>query len=96
MTDSQYYEYGSGGEVPMSKRETGGPAFPASPVVGSNGDLLRPADIGCEGMTLRDYFAAKAMAAIISADHKFEAKDELVALWAYKQADAMLAARDKT
>lgn len=40
----------------------GGPAFPSSPVIDGNGEKLRPADIGCEGMTLRDYFAAKTLA----------------------------------
>lgn len=36
----------------------GGPAFPRAMVAGC--------DMGCDGMTLRDYFAAKAMQAIIS------------------------------
>ncbi len=44
-----------------------------------------------EGMTLRDYFAAKAMQALVSADlmtpHDYVAND------AYSYADAMLKAR---
>lgn len=49
-----------------------------------------------EGMSLRDYFAAKAMAAWIGAivqheGHNWSAKD--FADEAYKSADAMLAAR---
>jgi hypothetical protein len=39
------------------------------------------------GMTLRDYFAAKAMAA------KFGGTKAYVAQWAYEMADAMLKAR---
>ncbi len=47
-----------------------------------------------KGMTLRDYFAAKAMAAMLSqpeAAHDWT--DEKVAEWAYNAADAMLIRR---
>jgi hypothetical protein len=45
-----------------------------------------------EGMTLRDYFAAKAMAALIAAS---VTDDEIkIARWAYSQADAMLTERE--
>lgn len=44
-----------------------------------------------EGMTLRDYFAAKAMAAIVDVTHN----PELFANHAYKVADAMIEARKK-
>lgn len=48
------------------------------------------------GMTLRDYFAAKAMQGIISSSNnscfQHGGKDG-VAYWAYKYADAMLEAR---
>jgi hypothetical protein len=40
-----------------------------------------------EGMTLRDYFAAKAMAAAAGENYKLHE----IAAWAYKMADAMLA-----
>lgn len=46
-----------------------------------------------DGMTLRDYFAAKAMQALIS---KYEGEDgsmETIPVDAYQYADAMLAAR---
>lgn len=43
------------------------------------------------GMTLRDYFAAKAMAAIVDVRHN----PELFANHAYKVADAMIEARKK-
>ena len=46
-------------------------------------------------MTLRDYFAAKAMVAFVTAKvddcHRFDAK---AAQFAYALADAMIAARD--
>lgn len=81
----------------MSK-ETGGPAFP----------YIETGDSGVrEGMTLRDYFAAKAMQALItepswgdgctptycrmSEEKNDEAK--MIAQSAYKLADAMLGAR---
>ena len=65
--------------------DKGGPAFPN---IGSVNDHQ------CQGMTLRDYFAAKAMQAAatnpIGADgFNFSQR----ATWAYQQADAMLKAR---
>ena len=61
----------------MSYEKTGGPAFPVK--------------MGCfeDGMTLRDYFAAKAMLGFITV----EVQQERIAKWAYEIADAMLAAR---
>ena len=50
-----------------------------------------------EGMTLRDYFAAKAMQGFCSLPADFESdRDsfEMTAKIAYEQADAMLKARD--
>ena len=50
------------------------------------------------GMTLRDYFAAKAMQGIFASNAKHDHKDEhifdAVAEAAYKQADAMMKARE--
>ena len=47
------------------------------------------------GMTLRDYFAAKAMQAIIArADNRFTTTLEFVGGKAYQYADAMLKARE--
>jgi hypothetical protein len=73
----------------MSNTKTGGPAFPAH---------------GYEGMTLRDYFAAKAMQAIVL-DHVEQRYwgteygiDEMLTFTAeraYQQADAMLKAREE-
>ena len=61
--------------------ETGGPAFPLD------------RDCCNVGMTLRDYFAAKAMEALILevADWKYMPNE--IANFAYAQADAMLKAR---
>ena len=44
------------------------------------------------GMSLRDYFAAKAMQAMT---HRGEANVQMVAVQAYAMADAMLKARDE-
>lgn len=74
----------------MSKYETGGPAFPETPV----GETYE----GSSGMSLRDYFAAKALpgciAAIMSLEcHRWFPTD--FAQEAYKMADAMLEERAK-
>ena len=66
-------------------KDTGGPAFPNAHFNNVN------------GMTLRDYFAAKAMQAIISqrgdfADANYDSP-VLIASASYMTADAMLKAR---
>lgn len=73
----------------MSGHNNGGPAFPSA-------NDVRIGEIGTAGhpgMTLRDYFAAKAMQALINA--KGESLDRIseVPEYAYQIADAMLAAR---
>lgn len=73
----------------MNKINDGGPAFPNVP----DGAGSRWADWGM-GMTLRDYFAAKAMQAAFTSP--IEASKEgqaYIAMHAYRMADAMLAAR---
>jgi hypothetical protein len=65
----------------MSNTNTGGPAFPSTHPHGQD-----------EGMTLRDYFAAKAMEGFISRGGNYDA--EFDADRAYVFADAMLKARD--
>ena len=77
----------------MSNTNTGGPAFPIHPQF--------PATVGCinsksdAGMTLRDYFAAKAMQGFASdPDWRVDMGPEETARAAYTQADAMLKARD--
>lgn len=82
----------------MSEINNGGPAFPVPGLSGlPNGQFIYPE----MGMTLRDYFAAKALPAAY-ADYCESARkigfDEGwkmgVALDAYAMADAMLAARE--
>lgn len=72
----------------MSKKiDNGGAAFPN---IGNIGLGLYPEF----GMSLRDYFAAKAMQAIIEADGiQYAEATDAHAKWAHEQADAMLAAR---
>jgi hypothetical protein len=47
-----------------------------------------------DGMTLRDYFAAKAIPGLLAAELVGEYSNEHVADIAYRIADAMLKARD--
>jgi hypothetical protein len=75
----------------MTNPNDGGPAFPRQDErLGEVG--LRE---GSDGMSLRDWFAGRALAGIISADgaQYFDAYTPH-AVTAYKQADAMLAARE--
>ena len=63
-------------------KETGGPAFPHG--------------MAFQGMTLRDYFAAKALD--ISMHHLkdyYGINKQNVAEWCYEMADAMLKEREK-
>ena len=48
-----------------------------------------------EGMTLRDYFAAKALQGLLVQEYFQNEGFKVVAEEAYKFADAMIAARDK-
>jgi hypothetical protein len=80
----------------MSNTNTGGSAFPSKKRIyraGYSTNEFEPV----EGMTLRDYFAAKAMQGIIASeklgDEEF-ATPEMYARDAYKYADAMLKARE--
>jgi hypothetical protein len=70
----------------MNNTNTGGPAFPFEYF----DEQLQRARV-MHGMTLRDYFAAKAMQTIAANPHWTE---EGIAEAAYKQADAMLKARE--
>ena len=47
------------------------------------------------GMSLRDYFAAKAMQGMLSKNTNGELVNELLAKFSYEIADAMLEARDE-
>ena len=70
----------------MSNTNTGKPAFPKTPFI----EIGTPQN----GMTLRDYFAAKAMQAEMAQGIHESDFDWMVAR-CYKAADAMLAARSQ-
>jgi len=75
------------------------PAFPVPSYVNASGETH---DVSFKGMTLRDYFAAKAMQVILQSqyedgiyvgDHD-NISEQVCANSAYIMADAMLKARD--
>lgn len=77
----------------MSNTNTGGPAFPIPLQSGQSWQGMAP----CDGMTLRDYFAAKALQGICAnQDNRAYKNPETFAVAAYTLADAMLAARSAT
>ncbi len=69
--------------VEAKRRTDGGPAFPVDNEV-----------YGPEGMSLRDYFAGKAMQALLVGLDEPPANN-ILAKWAYAYADAMLKEREK-
>lgn len=70
--------------------KTGGPAFPQSGVCTPEINSWDSEDFGGRGLTVRDYFAAKAMQAMIAAHEPFFFKQKT----AYEMADEMLRARE--
>ncbi len=76
--------------------DNGGSAFPRN-IVLQGDDVLNAAESFGEedpGMTLRDYFAAKAMQGMVTRIGRHDA--DLIAHDAYIMADALLAARGKS
>jgi hypothetical protein len=74
----------------MSNTNTGGPAFPCERQLTDQDVLV------FEGMTLRDYFAAKAMQGLyFDADWRIDMDCSDTAYAAYAMADAMLRAREE-
>lgn len=78
----------------MSNKNDGGYAFPMEAT-----DATARRDCN-QGMTLRDYFAAKALPDLIAGYSKnqgsgpyLDASPDEIAYWAYRYADAMLKAR---
>ena len=69
----------------MSTINNGGPAFP----------LKEPMSSDSEGMTLRDYFAAKALQGWISNPGPSDETLDEVAQWSYRVADAMIKIRSQ-
>lgn len=84
----------------MSNTNTGGPAFPTLMREWriEEGDLAGNTGFECvdPGMTLRDYFAAKAMQGYFERLRATQyVPHEQVAVDAYRMADAMLKARNQ-
>ncbi len=76
----------------MSDKDTGGPAFPCDRIsCGSENAVFSG-----HGMTIRDYFAAKAMQGVLSNPNcPMQISDDVLATQAYDLADAMLKERVK-
>lgn len=90
----------------MSDRDNGGPAFPVeirnggiTPVSGFYGDSVDPGKATTYGgMSLRDYFAAKAMSGMVAnivRGHVSYGNTRDMAARCYEIADEMLAERAK-
>ena len=86
----------------MSDVTGGGPAFPTFETLetydndaGKYREVVQP----CGGMSLRDYFAAKALVGLLAGQTEVACEaisyTDKAATWAYKFADSMLKARDK-
>jgi hypothetical protein len=74
----------------MSEINDGGPAFPVEVY-----DFDKDVFVNEKGMTLRDYFAAKAMQTLLAEGYYEGEVCNGVAIDAYEMADAMLWARKK-
>jgi hypothetical protein len=72
----------------MSEIKTGGPAFPTA-------EIFHDEVVYTGGMTLRDYFAAKAMQATMARLSPNLKAMELAAALSYEMADAMIKAREE-
>lgn len=75
-------------------KETGGPAFPQY-ILEPNPAGGEPRIVWQEGMTLRDYFAAKAMQGILASFTSSQPDMDITAKVSYKYADEMLKAREQ-
>lgn len=75
----------------MNKINDGGPAFPVWELNGQG----KPEMTGF-WMSLRDYFAAKAMQGLAANQEASYMSGEKIAEWAYIAADAMLKEREAT
>ena len=74
----------------MNETKNGGPAFPTTQYVGG----ISPTGYS-GGMTLRDFFAAKAMQGMLAEDGGGALNNEELAEFAYVIADEMLKARER-
>ncbi len=79
----------------MTNKDNGGPAFPSEGgekfMIGNAMHKTLPSS----GMTLRDYFAAKAMQGMIASYGYLRGEVDVIAESAYDCADAMIARRSK-
>lgn len=71
-------------------KDNGGTAFPCNEANLGQGGAYEPDP----GMSLRDYFAAKAMQGLV--EGSAYSQKAFIASWAYEIADVMLAERAKT
>lgn len=78
----------------MSKNNNGGAAF-ARPYSKAGGFSDSANEHAQTGMTLRDYFAAKALQGMLAASNRPQSDEHMFARDAYTVADAMLAERAK-
>lgn len=80
----------------MTQRNDGGPAYACAATLYPDGSVK---DCGSEGMSLRDYFAAKAMPEVwrdIPEDANRAQALSYLGRRSYEMADALLAARERT
>ena len=73
----------------MTAKNDGGPAFPVPLLPGQSWQGIGP----CDGMTLRDYFAGRAMQSYLLDKDRDSFTFEQWAQASYEMADAMLKAR---
>ena len=73
----------------MTAKNGGGPAFPVPLLPGQSWQGIGP----CDGMTLRDYFAGRAMQSYLLDKARDSFTFEQWAQASYEMADAMLEAR---
>lgn len=71
-------------------KDTGGPAFPTTEF--NHAGQIIP---GSDGMTMRDYFAAKALQRFIGTEDENGMRYDQVSKVCYMYADAMLKARNQ-
>ena len=74
----------------MTAKNDGGPAFPVPLLPGQSWQGIGP----CDGMTLRDYFAGRAMQSYLLDKDRDSFTFEQWAQASYEMADAMLKARE--
>jgi hypothetical protein len=83
-------------------KETGGPAYPCKDIIPrtEKGEYTGK-EVSCTGLTMRDYFAAKAMAGYLTCESLWndaDTADEWITKTAkasYEMADKMLKARQE-